>query len=219
MLEDVWPEIGKAWLTGVLAGGGSILVQWLAPRAARLLRRLRSAQPPRLERRLAAVLAADVVGYSQLMSVDEEGTHRQLVSHRRVVIEPKVRRYRGRIIRNTGDGFLAEFASIVDAVRFALEVQGLVGARNAELPQLRRIQFRIGVHLGDVIVAPDDIYGHGVNVAARLESIAPPGGICISAEAWRHVRSAIAAEFVDLGEQRLKNIADPAHVFAIAPAM
>jgi adenylate cyclase len=152
------------------------------------------------------------------MSVDEEGRHRQLVSHRRVVIEPKVRR-RGRIIRNTGDGFLAEFASIVDAVRFALEVQGLVGARNAELPQLRRIQFRIGVHLGDVIVAPDDIYGHGVNVAARLESIAPPGGICISAEAWRHVRSAIAAEFVDLGEQRLKNIADPAHVFAIAPAM
>jgi adenylate cyclase len=218
MLEDVWPEIGKAWLTGVLAGGGSILVQWLAPKAARLLRRLRAAEPPRLERRLAAIVAADVAGYARLTTADEEGTHRRLLTYRREVFEPKVREHRGRIVKHTGDGALIEFASVVNAARFALEVQRLILARNAGLPQNRRIEFRIGVNLGDVIVAPDDIYGHGVNVAARLEALAPPGGICISAEAWRHVRGTIAADFVDLGEQQLKNIADPAHVFAIAPA-
>jgi len=103
-------------------------------------------------------------------------------------------------------------------VRCALEVQRNLFARNTVLPQDRRVELRIGANLSDVIVAPDDIYGHGVNVAARLEGLAPPGGICISAEAWRHVRSAVAAEFVDLGEQRLKNIADPAHVFALSPA-
>jgi adenylate cyclase len=212
MLEDVWPEIGKAWLTGVLAGGGSILVQWLAPKAARLLRRLRAAEPPRLERRLAAIVAADVAGYARLTTADEEGTHRRLLTYRREVFEPKVREHRGRIVKHTGDGALIEFASVVNAARFALEVQRLILARNAGLPQNRRIEFRIGVNLGDVI------YGHGVNVAARLEALAPPGGICISAEAWRHVRGTIAADFVDLGEQQLKNIADPAHVFAIAPA-
>ena len=106
---------------------------------------------------------------------------------------------------------------MVDAVRCALDVQRIIRARNALLPQDRRIEFRIGVNLGDVIVAPDDIYGHGVNVASRLEGLAAPGGICISADAWRHVRGAIAAEFVDLGEKRLKNIADPAHVFALSP--
>ena len=107
---------------------------------------------------------------------------------------------------------------MVGAVRCVVEVQTAMALRNADLPQDRRIEFRIGVNVGDVIVAPDDIYGHGVNVAARLEGLAPPGGICISADAWGHVRGAVAAEFVDLGEQRLKNIADPAHVFAIAPA-
>ena len=218
MFEDLWPEIGKGGLTGVLAGGGSILVQLLAPKAARLLGRLRAAEQPRLERRLAAILAADVAGYSRLMTADEEDTHRRLVTYRREIFEPKVREHRGRVVKNTGDGALVEFASIVNAVRFALEVQRLIRARNAGVPENRRIEFRVGVHLGDVIVAPDDIYGHGVNVAARLESIAPPGGICISAEAWRNVRSAVAAEFVDLGEQQLKNIADPAHVFVVAPA-
>ena len=218
MLEELWPEIGKAWVTGVLAGGGSILVQWLAPKAARLLRRLRATRHPRLERRLAAILAADVVGYARLMSADEEGTHRRLVTYRREIIDPQVRQYRGRIVKNTGDGALVEFGSVVDAVRCALEMQGRLRARNAQLPQSRRIEFRIGVNLGDVIVAPDDIYGHGVNLAARLESLAPPGGVCISADTWRHVRGAIAAEFIDLGEQRLKNIADPAHVFAVCPA-
>jgi adenylate cyclase len=218
MLEELWPEIGKAWVSGVLAGGGSILVQWLAPKTAQALRRLRAGKHPRLERRLAAILAADVVGYSRLMSADEEGTHSRLLRYRREVIEPKVREHRGRIVKNTGDGVLVEFGSIVDAVRCALEVQRVMVVRNAGLPQSRRIEFRMGVNLGDVIVARDDIYGHGVNLAARLEGLAPPGGICISADAWRYVRGAIAAEFVDLGELQLKNIADPAHVFAISPA-
>jgi len=218
MLEELWPEIGKAWVTGVLAGGGSILVQWLAPKAAQLLRRLRAARHPRLERRLAAILAADVVGYSRLMGADEEGTHFRLLAYRREVIAPQVRAHRGRIVKHTGDGALVEFGSVVDAVRCALEVQRSICARNAGVPKEQRIEFRIGVNLGDVIVAPDDIYGHGVNVAARLESLAPPGGICISADAWRYVRGAVAAEFVDLGEKRLKNIADPAHVFMLSPA-
>jgi adenylate cyclase len=215
MLEEVWPEIGNAWVSGVLAGAGSILVQWLAPKAAQLLKRLR-ADKLRLERRLAAILAADVVGYSRLMSTDEEGTHFRLLAYRREVIAPKVREHGGRIVKHTGDGALVEFGSVVEAVRCALDVQRIILARNAGLPQDRRIDLRIGVNLGDVIVAPDDIYGHGVNIAARLESIAPPGGICISADAWRHVRGAIAADFVDLGEQRLKNIADPTHVFAVS---
>jgi adenylate cyclase len=218
MLEELWPEIGKAWVSGLLAGSGSILVQWLAPKLTRQLRRLRAGEPPRLERRLAAILAADVAGYSRLMAADEEGTHRRLVSHRREVIEPKVHEHRGRVVKHTGDGALAEFGSVVDAVRCALEAQQLMLARNAALPQNRRIEFRMGVNLGDVIVAPDDIYGHGVNLAARLEGLAPPGGICISADAWRHVRGAIAAEFVDMGEHQLKNIADPAHVFSLSPA-
>jgi adenylate cyclase len=217
MLEDVWPEIGNAWVSGVLAGSGSVLVQWLAPKAARLLRRLR-ADRLRLERRLAAILAADVVGYSRLMGADEEGTHFRLLAYRREVIAPQVRAHRGRIVKHTGDGALVEFGSVVDAVRCALEVQRSICARNAGVPKEQRIEFRIGVNLGDVIVAPDDIYGHGVNVAARLESLAPPGGICISADAWRYVRGAVAAEFVDLGEKRLKNIADPAHVFMLSPA-
>jgi class 3 adenylate cyclase len=173
MFEEVWPQIGNAWVSGVLAGGGSLLVQWLMPKAARLLRRRRRADR-RLERRLAAILAADVVGYSRLMSADEEGTHFRLLAYRREVIAPKVREHCGRIVKHTGDGVLAEFGSAVDAVRCALEVQQLVQARNAGLARDRRIEFRIGVNLGDIIVAPDDIYGHGVNVASRLESLAPP---------------------------------------------
>src|SRR6516164_2700023 len=220
MLEDVGPDLAKALVTGLFAGGASVAVQLLSPRAAKALRCLRLnragkvANEQRVERRLAAILAADVAGYSRLMIADEEGTHFRLLNHRREVIEPKVREHRGRIVKHTGDGALAEFASVVDAVRCALEVQQLMLARNAAVSQSRRI----GVNLGDVIVAPDDIYGHHVNLAARLESLAAPGGICISADAWRHVRGVIAAEFVDLGEQRLKNIADPAHVFAVSPA-
>ena len=141
MLEEVWPEIGNAWISGVLvlAGGGSVLVQWLAPRAARLLKRLRAADNLRLERRLAAILAADVVGYSGLMSADEEGTHFRLLAYRREVIAPKVREHRGRIVKHTGDGALVEFGSVVDAVRCALDVQRIIRARNAGLPHDRRI--------------------------------------------------------------------------------
>ena len=224
MFEDVGPDLGKALVTGLLAGGASVAVQLLSPKVAKVLRRLRlncagkAANQQRVERRLAAILAADVAGYSRLMTADEEGTHFRLLTHRREVIEPKIREHRGRIVKHTGDGALAEFSSVVDAVRCALEVQQLMLARNAGVSQGRRIEFRMGVNLGDVIVAPDDIYGHGVNLAARLESLAAPGGICISADAWRHVRGAIAADFVDLGEQQLKNIADPAHVFAISLA-
>jgi adenylate cyclase len=224
MLEDVGPDLAKALVTGLLAGGASVAVQLVSPRVAKVLRRLplnragEAANQQRIERRLAAILAADVAGYSRLMTADEEGTHFRLLTHRREVIEPKVREHRGRVVKYTGDGALAEFGSVVDAVRCALEVQQLMLARNAGLSPSRRIEFRMGINLGDVIVAPDDIYGHGVNLAARLEGLAPPGGICISADAWRHVRGAITAEFVDLGEQRLKNIADPAHVFALSLA-
>ena len=224
MLENVGPDLAKALATGLLAGGASVAVQLLSPGMAKVVKRLRSdragkaANRQRVERRLAAILAADVAGYSRLMTADEEGTHFRLLNHRREIIEPKVREHRGRIVKHTGDGALAEFASVVDAVRCALEVQRLMLTRNAAVPQSRRIEFRMGVNLGEVIVAPDDIYGHHVNLAARLESIASPGGICISADAWRHVRGVIAAEFVDLGEQRLKNIADPAHVFALSLA-
>jgi adenylate cyclase len=224
MLEDVGPDLAKALVTGLLAGGASVAVQLLSPRVAKVLRRLplnragEAANQQRVERRLAAILAADVAGYSRLMTADEEGTHFRLLTHRREVIEPKVREHRGRVVKYTGDGALAEFSSVIEAVRCALEVQQLMLARNAGVSPSRRIEFRMGINLGDVIVAPDDIYGHGVNLAARLEGLAPPGGICISADAWRHVRGAIAAEFVDLGEQRLKNIADPAHVFALSLA-
>jgi class 3 adenylate cyclase len=217
MLEVPWPDLGKALVTGLLAGGASIAVQCLVPFTVRALARLRKRGvgdgAMRVERRLAAILAADVVGYSRQMVADEEGTHTRLLSYRREVIEPKIREHRGRMVKNTGDGALVEFGSIVDAVRCALEMQRGIIARNAGVLPTRRIELRIGVNLGDVIVAADDIYGHGVNLAVRLEGLAPPGGICISAEAWRHARGTIAAEVIDLGEQQLKNIADPAHVY------
>jgi adenylate cyclase len=218
MLDDVWPELAKAMATGMMAGGASVIVQWAINRARRARAHELRALRTRLDRRLVAILAADVVSYSRLMTSDEEGTHLRLMACRREVFEPKIREYRGRIVKTTGDGALAEFGSVVDAVRCALEVQRLMRTRNAQVPQSRRIEWRIGVNLGDVIIAPEDIYGHGVNLAARLESLAAPGEVCISAEAWRHVRGTVAAEFTDLGEQRLKNIPEPAHVFAVSIA-
>jgi adenylate cyclase len=219
MLGDVWPELAKAFATGVLTGGAAVAVQWIAPKAALASRRLWARDAgDRLERRLAAILAADIVGYARLMSADEEGTHCRVLRCRREVFEPQIRGHRGRIVKNTGDGALVEFGSAVDAVRCALAMQRLLATREDGLPQSRRIALRIGVSLGEVIVAADDLYGHVVNLAARLESLAPPGGVCISREAWCHVRGAIEAEFVDLGQQFLKNIAEPAHVYAIAPA-
>src|SRR6201987_2970043 len=133
-----------------------------------------------LARRLAAILAADVAGYSRLMGADEEGTHERLQSHLRELVNPKINEHRGRIVKNTGDGLLAEFASVVDAVRCAVEVQRGMAAREPEVSEDRRIRFRIGVNLGDVIAEEHDIFGDGVNVAARLEALADPGGICVS---------------------------------------
>ena len=139
-------------------------------------------------RRLAAILAVDVAGYSRLMGTDEEGTHERLRAHFREVVDPKIKEHRGRIVKNTGDGLLAEFQSVVDAVRCAVEIQNAMVDREPEVPEDRRIRFRIGVNLGDVIVEDDDIFGDGVNVAARLEALAEPGGICVS----RVVRDQVA---------------------------
>jgi class 3 adenylate cyclase len=140
-----------------------------------------------VERRLAAVLAADVAGYSRLMGMDEEGTLAQLKGHRQALVDPKIEEHRGRIVKTTGDGMLVEFASVVDAVRCAVEVQRGMSERNARLSVDKRIEFRVGINLGDIIIDDDDIYGDGVNIAARLEGIAEPGGICISRQAHDHL--------------------------------
>lgn len=169
-----------------------------------------------MERRLAAILAADVAGYSRLMGIDEEGTHQSLKAHRRDLVEPKIKQHRGRIIKNTGDGFLAEFASVVDAMRCAAEIQHEMTVRNFKIPDERRIDFRIGVHQGDIIIDDEDIFGDGVNVAARLEGIADPGGICISARVQEDVRGTLELPFDDIGEQHLKNIQRPVRVYRIA---
>jgi TolB-like protein/class 3 adenylate cyclase len=168
-------------------------------------------------RRLAAIFAADVAGYSRLMGADEEGTHERLKAHRRELIEPKVNEHHGRIVKNTGDGFLTEFASVVDAVRCAAELQRAMIDREAGIPEDRRIRFRIGINLGDVIVEDNDIFGDGVNVAARLEALAEPGGLCISRTVRDHIRDKLAYVFEDLGEQSVKNIARPVRVYALRP--
>jgi adenylate cyclase len=160
-------------------------------------------------RRLAAILAADVAGYSRLMGVDEEGTLGRLKAHRRELIDPKIREHRGRIVKTTGDGMLVEFASVVDAVRCAVEFQRGMLAREADVPDERRIQFRIGINLGDIIADGDDIFGDGVNVAARLEALSEPGGICVSRTVRNHVRDKLPYAFEDMGEQMVKNIARP----------
>src|SRR5437763_8632700 len=158
-------------------------------------------------RRLTAILAADVAGYTRLMGADEEGTHERLKAHLRVLIEPKIAEHRGRIVKNTGDGFLAEFASVVDAVRCAVEAQRGMSERNAPVPADQRIEFRIGINLGDVIADGDDIFGDGVNIAARLDALADPGGICISRVVRDQIRDRLPYAFDDLGEQNVKNIA------------
>jgi adenylate cyclase len=168
-----------------------------------------------MERRLAAILAADVAGYSRLMGINEEGTHQSLKAHRRELVEPKIEQHRGRIIKNTGDGFLAEFMSVVDAVRCATEIQQEMTARNSQVPDDTRIDFRMGVHQGDIIVDSGDIFGDGVNVAARLEGIADPGGICVSARVQEDVRATLDLLFDDIGEQHLKNIQRPVRVYRI----
>jgi len=168
-------------------------------------------------RRLAAILAADVAGYSRLMGTDEEGTHERLRRHLRDLVDPKIKEYRGRIVKNTGDGMLAEFSSVVDAVRSAVEMQRAMADRNAETEEDKRITFRIGINLGDVIVEEGDIYGDGVNVAARLEALAEPGGICISRVVRDQIRDKLPYPFEDKGEQSVKNIARSVRVFALRP--
>jgi adenylate cyclase len=169
----------------------------------------------RVERRLAAILAADVVGYSRLMGADEEGTHERLKAHFRQLINRKIAEHRGRVVKNTGDGLLAEFPSAVNAVRCAVEVQRAMIDRNADVPEEERIRFRIGVNLGDVIVEPGDIFGDGVNIAARLEALAEPGGICISGVVHNQVRDKLPYPFEDMGAQHLKNIDRPVHTYRI----
>jgi TolB-like protein/class 3 adenylate cyclase len=163
----------------------------------------------RVERRLAAVLAADIAGYSRLMGRDEERTLANLKSFRKTLVDPAIAAHRGRVVKTTGDGMLVEFASAVDAARCAVDVQRGVAGRNAEVPQEIRIEFRIGIHLGDIIIDDDDIFGDGVNIAARLEGIAEPGGVCISDDTHRQIRGKVDIAFDDMGLQMLKNIAEP----------
>ncbi len=163
----------------------------------------------RVERRLAAILAADIAGYSRLMGADEEGTLARLKTIRRTVIDPTIAAHRGRIVKTTGDGLLVEFASAVEAARCAVDIQRGIAAQNADIAQDVRLQFRIGIHVGDIIIDDNDIFGDGVNIAARLEGIAEPGGVCISDDAQRQVRGKLDIAFDDLGPQTLKNIAEP----------
>jgi adenylate cyclase len=171
----------------------------------------------RVQRRLAAILAADVAGYSRLMGADEEGTLAALKELRRELADPKIKEHRGRIVKTTGDGLLVEFASVVDAVRCAVEVQQEMAERDVGVPEERRIQFRIGINLGDIIKDGRDIYGDGVNVAARLEALAEPGGICVNRVVRDQVRDKLDFAFEDAGEQRVKNIARPLRVYHVRP--
>jgi class 3 adenylate cyclase/TolB-like protein len=169
------------------------------------------------ERRLAAILAADVAGYSRLMGADEGSTLRQLKAHRQALVDPKVARNRGRIVKTTGDGLLVEFVSVVDAVRCAVEVQRGMAARNAGVPEARRIEFRIGINVGDIVTDGGDIFGDGVNLAARLEALAEPGGICVSGRVQEDTLGRLELSYEDRGEQQVKNIARPVHVYALGP--
>jgi class 3 adenylate cyclase len=171
-------------------------------------------QPSRVGRRLAAIVAADVAGYSRLMGLDEVGTARTLREHRKVT-DALVAKHGGRLVKTTGDGVLLEFPSVVDAVECAVAVQAVMAERNQGIPEDQRMLFRIGINLGDILIEGDDILGDGVNVAARLEGIAEPGGICISSSAHDQVSGKVAVEFTDLGEQILKNIARPIRVYTV----
>ena len=172
-------------------------------------------QPVRVERRLSAILAADVAGYSRLMHNDEEATHAKLTAFLTDIVAPAIAEHGGRIVKNTGDGFLAEFPSAVEAVRAAVRFQTRINDLTNGDAQDKRIALRVGINIGDVIVEPHDIFGDGVNIAARLESIADPGGICISSSTHDQVRGKVGIEFADLGEQNLKNIDRPVQAYAL----
>jgi class 3 adenylate cyclase/pimeloyl-ACP methyl ester carboxylesterase len=169
-----------------------------------------------MQRRLAAILAADVVGYSRLMGTDEIGTITSLKSHRRELVDPSIAEHRGRIVKTTGDGMLVEFASVVDAVSCSVHIQRSMVRRNVTVPAEKQIVFRIGINVGDIIIDGDDIYGDGVNIAARLETLCEPGGVCISRAANEQIRDKLSIAFADLGEQAVKNIARAVGVFGLA---
>ncbi len=171
-----------------------------------------------LERHLAAIVAADAVGYSRLMGADEKGTLATLKAHRKQLIDPLVAAHKGHIVKSMGDGLLITFPSVVEAVTCAMALQSGMVERNRDIPPDRRIEFRIGVNIGDVIVEKNDVFGDGVNIAARLEQIAPPGGICLSEDAYRQVRGKLDVPITDAGEQSLKNIASPLRIYRIEPA-
>ena len=168
-----------------------------------------------VERRLAAILAADVAGSCRLIGIDEEGTLARLKALRRTLFDPKIAEHHGRVVKNTGDGAIAEFASVVDAVRCADEIQRGMAEQNTDVPQDKRIELRIGIHVGDIIIEENDIFGDGVNIAVRLEGIAEPGGISISDDARRQIRGKVDITFEDLGSQSLKNIAEPMRVWRV----
>jgi adenylate cyclase len=170
----------------------------------------------RVERKLAAILAADVAGYSRLMGVDEAGTLARLKTIRRELIDPKIKKHGGRVVKTTGDGILIEFPSVVEAVRCAVEVQQGMVKRNSDAPEDKQISFRVGINLGDIIIDGDDIYGDGVNVAARLQELAQPGGVCVSRAVRNQVRDKVSYGFEDLGEQTVKNIARPLRIFRVS---
>src|SRR5437879_2343524 len=167
-------------------------------------------------RRLAAILAADVAGYSRLMGADEEGTLERLKALRRELVDPKIAEHHGRIVKTTGDGLLVEFASVVDAVRCAVAVQQAMPERNTGVAADNRIELRIGINLGDVILDEDDVYGDGVDIAARLAALADPGGVVISSAVFEQVRDRVPDSFEDLGDQQVKNIARPVRVYRLA---
>ena len=171
----------------------------------------------RVERRRAAILAADVAGYSRLIEADEEGTLGRLKALRVELIDPKIAERHGRIVKTTGDGLLVEFASVVDALRCAAELQATMAESNAAVPPDRRIEFRIGINVGDIVVEDGDIFGNGLNVAARLEGLAEPGGICVSARVQEDAAGRLELAFEDMGEQALKNIARPVRVYRVRP--
>src|SRR5918997_2972863 len=168
-------------------------------------------------RRLAAIMCADIVGFSRLMGKDEEGTHERLKRYRRDIIEPTVSEHYGQIFKHTGDGFLAIFDSPLEAVRCAIVIQQTVAARNTAVAKDRWLQYRIGINLGDVIVESDDIYGDGVNVAARLQTAAEPGGVNISGGVYEQVKNKLVCGYRSLGDEKLKNITDPVRIYKVLP--
>jgi adenylate cyclase len=194
----------------------SARILWYIGRNGSLLVMAASKESGRVERRLAAILAADVAGYSRLMGTDEIGTLQALKAHRKELIDPAITAHRGRIVKTTGDGMLVEFASVIDAVGCAVAVQRAMVSRNADVAESKRIVFRIGVNIGDIIIDGDDIFGDGVNVAARLETLCEPGGLCISRSANEQIRDKLSLAFADLGEQTMKNIARAVGVFGLA---